>query len=270
MYDNVFSLIVSTTSVLAVAAIADREGGSVMVMDIEGAFLDAYITGTAIKVHMRLNKVLTSMLVFYILCREDDVPRKGIKPECLAAIAFLTTRIHCFDIDDLAKLKWLLGYLQASQQRGIVLRLGDNMIARDYADASYGVHQSSGKSHTGCDIVIGDAEMIASRSSKQNIATKSSIEAELVGLYDSVAQAIHLRNFITQQGYIDEPVVVYQDNLSCMALIKRIGPGLERSRHINIRHFFGVEREATGDVAVKHLGTELVFANALTKSDQGA
>ena len=438
LYDNLSSPTASTTSVLAVAAIAAREGRSIMVMDIGGAFLNADITGTGIKVHMRLNKVLTSMLVIlcpghsqfveekgtsvvqldkalygcveaaalwytnlcatlvgmgfapnpydpcvfnkaciegaqitavihvddlfvssvsdaslaefeshtrkvynevrvckgkvldyigmtfdYVIpgqvsitmenCERDilsdcgvwpmrhtpaaetlfdtrEAPRvseeetkffrtfvakmlylaKRVRPECLAAVAFLTTRVHCVDIDDLAKLKRLLGYLRASQHRGIVLRIGDSMIIRAYIDASYGVHQSSGKSHTGCAIVIGDAGVIAARSSKQKIVTKSSTEAELVGLSDSVAQAIHLRNFITKQGYGEEPVVVYQDNLSCMALIKRGGPGSERSRHINIRHFWVAERVATGDVAIKHLGTELMFANALTKPVQGA
>ena len=53
----------STTSVLAVAVIATCEGRLVTVMDIGGAFLDADITSTGIKVHMRLNRVLTDMLV---------------------------------------------------------------------------------------------------------------------------------------------------------------------------------------------------------------
>ena len=53
----------STSSVLAVAAIAACEGRLVTVMDIGGAFLSAYITSTCIKVHMRLNRVLTDILV---------------------------------------------------------------------------------------------------------------------------------------------------------------------------------------------------------------
>jgi hypothetical protein len=53
----------STTSVLAVAAIAACESRLVTVMDIGGAFLNADITSTGIKVHMRLNQVLTDMLV---------------------------------------------------------------------------------------------------------------------------------------------------------------------------------------------------------------
>ncbi len=53
----------STTSVLAVAAIADCEGRLVTVMDIGGAFFNADITSTGIKVHMRLIRVLTDMLI---------------------------------------------------------------------------------------------------------------------------------------------------------------------------------------------------------------
>ena len=55
---------------------------------------------------------------------------KRVRPECLVAVAFLTTRVNDVDIDDIAKLHRLLGYLRASQHRGIVLRIGDNMIVR--------------------------------------------------------------------------------------------------------------------------------------------
>ena len=55
-----------------------------------------------------------------------------------------------------------------------------------------------------------------------------------------------------------------------MALVNRDGLGSERSRHINIRYFRVAERIDKGDVVVEHLGTEMMFANALTKPVQGA
>ena len=55
-----------------------------------------------------------------------------------------------------------------------------------------------------------------------------------------------------------------------MALMKRGGPGSERSRHINIRHFWVAERVANGDVVIEHLITDLVHANVITKPVQGA
>jgi hypothetical protein len=63
LYDNLSSPTASTASVFALAAIAAHEGRSTLVMDIGGAFLNADITDTGIKVHMRLNRTLTSMLV---------------------------------------------------------------------------------------------------------------------------------------------------------------------------------------------------------------
>lgn len=59
------------------------------------------------------------------------------------------------------------------------------------------------------------------RSSKQQIVTKSSTEAELAGLSDSANQALFLRNFLILQGYKMPPVTMNQDNMSTMALLAR-------------------------------------------------
>jgi hypothetical protein len=74
-----------------------------------------------------------------------------------------------------------------------------------------------------------------------------------VGLSDTASQAIHLRNFVIAQGYALGPAIIYQDNMSCMALMKRGGPGSERSKHINIRQLG--EKVADKEVIIEHLGT---------------
>ena len=164
----------------------------------------------------------------------------------------------------------LLGYIYKVSNRGVTLKVGDTMRVSAYIDAAYGVHTSSGKSHTGCVIVIGDAGPVFSKSAKQKIVTKSSTEAELVGLSDTASPAIHMHHFLAAQGYKMGPVVIYQDNMSCMALVKRGQPGSERSRHIGIRYFWVCERVSDGQVVVEHLGTEHMYANLLTKPVQGA
>ncbi len=121
--------------------------------------------------------------------------------------------------------------------------------------AAYGVHTASGKSHTGCAIVLGSMGPVLAKSSKQKCVTKSSTEAELVGLSDTASLAIHLRNFVIAQGYEVGPAVIYQDNLSCMALMKRGGPTSERSRRIEIRHFWLKEKVDGQKVTVEHLRT---------------
>ena len=78
---------------------------------------------------------------------------KRVRPECLTAVSFLSTRVHVTDTDDLTKLRRLVGYLRSTRDRGIILRVGDRIEVRAYIDASYGVHYD-GKSHTGCAVVI--------------------------------------------------------------------------------------------------------------------
>ena len=140
---------------------------------------------------------------------------------------------------------------------------------RLFVDASYGVHVD-GKSHTGCCVVIGDIGAVHCRSAKQGIVSKSSTEAELIGLSDSANQGIHTRMFLINQGYAMGPVTVYQDNMSCMALIDRGRSGAEKTRHIGIRYFWVKERVITGEVTLEHKGTKEMYANILTKPLQGS
>ena len=97
-----------------------------------------------------------------------------------------------------------------------------------FIDAAYGVH-ADGKSHTGSCIVIGDVGAVHCKSSKQSIVTKSSTEAELVALSDSANQGLYIRNFLISQGYLMEPMIIYQDNMSCMALVERGRSGMVRT-----------------------------------------
>jgi len=63
---------------LAIASIAMFEGKSGTVMDIGGAFLNADITTTGIKVHIRINRVSTDMLVIIDLKHTRFVEERGI------------------------------------------------------------------------------------------------------------------------------------------------------------------------------------------------
>lgn len=67
-----------------------------------------------------------------------------------------------------------------------------------------------------------------------------------------------------------EPIVVYQDNLSCMALVARGRSGAERTRHIKIKYFWVKERVSDGDMVIEHKGTKDMYANILTKPLQGS
>ena len=195
---------------------------------------------------------------------------KRAKPECLTAMAFLATRVTRCTKDDVVKLCCVLKYITHTKEMGVILRPGKLGIrVRVYVDAAYGVH-SDGKSHTGSCVVIGDIGAVHCKSSKQSIVTKSSTEAELIAPSDSANQGLYLRNFLLAQGYAMKPVVLYQDNTSCMALVERGRSGAERTRHISIRYFWVRERVENGEAVIRHKGTKDMYANVLTKPLQGA
>ena len=194
---------------------------------------------------------------------------KRARPDCLTAVSFLATRVNRCTTDDLIKLQRLMRYVCATMERGVVFSPGKSEIEVSVLiDVSYGVHPD-GKSHTGSCIVIGELGVVHCKSSKQQILTKSRTEAELVALSDSANQALSIRNFVLAQGHPCGPVTIYQDNMSCMALINRGRSAAERTRHIAIRYFWVKERVDTGEARVVHLGTKKMYANMLTKPLQG-
>jgi len=193
---------------------------------------------------------------------------KRTRPDILVAINFLTSRVLVSTQQDYDKLIRVLKYLFGTQKWGIILEAEDNLLLlKIYIDASYGVH-ADGKSHTGLALMMGRGIIIC-KSVKQKINTKSSTEAELVALSDSISMAIWCRNFLEEQGYIMPPASVFQDNQSTIAMVRAGRPTSDRTRHVNIRFFFVADREQAGEIAIEYLPTKDMIADILTKPLQG-
>ncbi len=106
--------------------------------------------------------------------------RRDIQP----AIAFLTTRVRAPDEDDWGKVKRVLAYLKGTMHMPLVLSADCLTLSRWWVDAAYAVHHDC-KGHTCAGMSFGQG-MVMSYSWKQKVMTKSSTEAELVGVNDSL------------------------------------------------------------------------------------
>jgi len=69
------------------------------------------------------------------------------------------------------------------------------------------------RSHTGGAISMGLGVLYA-RSSKQKLITKSSMEAEVVGVSDYLPYNLHFVIFLREQGYTVKENILYPDNES--------------------------------------------------------
>jgi hypothetical protein len=108
-----------------------------------------------------------------------------------------------------------------------------------------------------------------STSKKQKLNTKSSTEAELVGIDDVLPQALWTKYFMEAQGY-GVSTILNQDNQSTIKLSENgkasSGKG---TRHINIRYFFITDRIASKEVAIQYCPTKEMVADYFTKPLQG-
>ena len=106
------------------------------------------------------------------------------RPDMQTLVSFLTKRVRSPDKDDWGKLKRGLWYLKAARHMKLNITVDSLTTIRWYVDASYGVH-SDCKGNTGMMMPLG-AGASMSIYKAHTLNTKSSTEAELVGVYDAL------------------------------------------------------------------------------------
>jgi Reverse transcriptase (RNA-dependent DNA polymerase) len=194
---------------------------------------------------------------------------KRARPDLQTAVAFFTTRVKGPDQDDYKKLGRTMRYIRSTRLMPLTLEADDMRVVKWWIDASFAVHPDI-KSHTGGVMTLGKGAVYGT-STRQKLVTKSSTEAELVGVNDVLPKVIWTKYFLEAQGYGIKDSVVYQDNRSAM-LLEQNGKASssKRTRHINIRYFFVTDRLAAKEFSLQHCGTENMVSDFFTKPLQGS
>ena len=106
-----------------------------------------------------------------------------------------------------------------------------------WVDASFATHPNC-RSHTGATLSFGKGS-VYSMSSKQKLNTRSSTEAELVGINDVLSMILWTRLFLEAQGYQVTDNVLHQDNESTIKLAQNgRRSSSKQTRHIEVRYYF--------------------------------
>jgi hypothetical protein len=135
---------------------------------------------------------------------------KRARPDLQAAVAFFSTRVKSCEEDDYKKLIRMLQFLRATRGDFLTLSAYSLHNVRCWVDASYAVHPDT-RSRTGGAMSLGRG-VIYGTSKQQNLNTKSSTEAELVGVDDVIPQVLWTLYFLEAQGYKIDENILYQDN----------------------------------------------------------
>jgi hypothetical protein len=135
-----------------------------------------------------------------------------------SAIIFLCTRVKVPDKDDYKKLVRVMQYLRGTAKMPLTLEGDNTSIIKWWVDASFAVHLDM-KSHTGGAMSLCKG-VVYGTLPRQTLITKSSTEAELVGVNDGMPQILWTRYFLEAQGYGVKDSIVNQDNQSAILLEK--------------------------------------------------
>jgi Reverse transcriptase (RNA-dependent DNA polymerase) len=195
---------------------------------------------------------------------------KRTRPDLLPTVSFLCTRVQAPDVDDWKKLGRCLTYLRDNANEPYILSMDDGCLRiRWWVDASYGVHPDL-KGHTGATMSMGRGCMF-SLSRKQKLNTRSSTEAELVGVDDAMSLILWTRLFLQNQGYTIEDNLLYQDNQSAMLLEKngKMSSG-KRTRHLDIRFFFVTDNVEKRHLRIEYCPTDDMIGDFFSKPLQGS
>ena len=190
---------------------------------------------------------------------------KRTRPDIQLPVLYLCTRVKHPTTDDDCKLFKILGYLKMTRNKARTISpKGDLSRIVAYVDASFASHPD-GKGHTGLVIKWG-AVTLGTISRKQKIATKSSTEAELVGLTDVLSEVERTNDYMQEQGMNLDVPIVYQDNMSTITLVTNERSGNIRTRHLSARRAIAYEScSVLRTVSIRYIRTAEMLADVLTK-----
>jgi hypothetical protein len=113
--------------------------------------------------------------------------------------------------------------------------------------------------------------MIVSDSTKQKVNSRSSTEAELIGVDDRISKIIWTKRFIEYQGFKVKLNIIYQDNTSTMKL-ENNGKSTsgKQTCHFDIKYFYVTNLIGRDEVEVIYYPTDDMLADYMTKPLTGS
>jgi hypothetical protein len=161
----------------------------------------------------------------------------------------------------------VLRYLRATYDQAIVYERTNEMANTiwGWVDSDWAADLDSRRSHTGYILML-TGGAVSWKSRRQDCVSLSTSEAEYVAASQCGQEVIYLREILRDFGFPPTgPTRVYEDNLACVSMSEN--PVRRKySRHIDIRRYFVRDLVAQQILKLVPLRTNLMVADALTKS----
>ena len=132
-----------------------------------------------------------------------------------------------------------------------------------YCDADHGGDRDNKRSTSGMIVKMGTGA-ISWASRLQTIATLSTTEAEYVSAVSAAQEMLWLRNLFTELGFEIKTLPLFIDNQSALS-VARNPEHHGKMKHLDLRFYWLRDVVELGLIQVKHLRTDSMPADLLTK-----
>jgi hypothetical protein len=167
-------------------------------------------------------------------------------------------------IGDLNIVKRTLRYLAGTKSLGLCYSLERHRGFEVYTDADLAGCDDTSRSTTGS-VVLFAGSPIFWRSKRQKCVTRSSTEAELVSLDQTVFDVLRITNLAFELGLVEkQPITIHCDNESVIKLISS-DRSTHRCKFQKIKCAFVREQVVQNIIQVKHVKSENNLSDMLTK-----
>lgn len=169
----------------------------------------------------------------------------------------------------LAALKRIIRYIQGTQDHELQMSKSKANTLIAYSDADWAGCPDTRRSTSGYCVYLGD-NLISWSSKCQQTVSRSSAEAEYIGVANTVAETCWIRNLLLELHHpISRATLVFCDNISSVYMsanpVKH-----QRTKHVELDLHFVRENVALGQVKVLHVPTSSqyvdIFTNGLPSS----
>jgi hypothetical protein len=142
----------------------------------------------------------------------------------------------------------------------------DNLEVIGYTDTDFAGCADSQRSTSGYVFTLMSGA-ISWRSCRQTIATASTMYAEFIACYETMGQAVWLKNFILGLKVVDNisrPLTLYYDNKAAI-FFSYNNKSSGAAKHIDLKYLVVRKRVQDHTINLEHISTKKMFADLLTK-----
>jgi hypothetical protein len=169
---------------------------------------------------------------------------------------------------DDAKLDRIIAFMKQTARMPLRLKAHAPLQVVTSIDAAF-ANRTNMRSTSGACTTLGEG-MFSCFSRMQKLNSKSSTEAEIIALSDGNNTPLWLADWLAYQGYKKLPIIIEQDNLSCMTLMEQGHAKAENTRFIEVRYFWIFDYIKSGKIKLVKIPTEEMASDYFTKPVQGA